>query len=416
MRKGFATILPTILAVASAAAPAVASDAADRLRERASRLDAEGASPALRFLASTGRHAPPGWTRDQAAAAAGLDGLARDALKIWLLRGLDGEAGPSPRELADRLGEGGEKARRLVVGHLQAIAIEAIFTPAQAKVWHPEGFEPAAPMPGRYGVTRRDPPPADVAGCMELLRSRAEYSPGARGASSVLLGQVRQPAPARGAKGPSPAQLDLIGRLDRLVGELRSDWYLRDVQRPTRPEDRITPAPPALLERLGPGSDRRIASVVAHAEAVALEVVLDPDQADRARGVFWSGRGIEALLDPDLTARLGMSKRQRDEVAERLARRRGLTSEVDDRLILNGGWDFSPFPKGHPERALRDAADRQMLREAASVLKGADAYVIEKLTPAQWRKLVSILGTPRGVEAPATAPPAEKTKRRPRAS
>ena len=69
-----------------------------------------------------------------------------------------------------------------------------------------------------------------------------------------------------------------------------------------------------------------------HAEEMALGIVLEPEQFEKAKIELWRRRGVHALLDPELAARLRLSRAQRNELAEAIIEpSRGIPSGSSER-------------------------------------------------------------------------------------
>jgi hypothetical protein len=136
--------------------------------------------------------------------------------------------------------------------------------------------------------------------------------------------------------------------------------------------------------RLSDRGKRLCASTVAHAEEMALEAVLTPEQAEQTKLELWRRRGLHALLDPELAARLNMSKAQRVELTDRLGER----VEVYHRLVRTGGPDARIPPEVY--RVLH----QQWEAELAQKLADLDQPIWEILHPAQLRALARLLNKP----------------------
>jgi hypothetical protein len=86
----------------------------------------------------------------------------------------------------------------------------------------------------------------------------------------------------------SPEQLDLVRRLEELTSDVIKAWLLRDL------DARAPTAPAALSERLAEGGKRLRNRLVAQAEAIAFEGILNPKQARILRNA--TGQKATALL------------------------------------------------------------------------------------------------------------------------
>ena len=111
-------------------------------------------------------------------------------------------------------------------------------------------------------------------------------------------------------------------RLEKLVRHVLEAWLLRGVEEnPVPLELENDPPTPAMEERLSERGKRLQASIVAHAEEIALTAVLTPDQVALSKRRMWTRLGVAHLLEPELGAVLHLSRSQRDEIASRLEAR-----------------------------------------------------------------------------------------------
>jgi hypothetical protein len=148
--------------------------------------------------------------------------------------------------------------------------------------------------------------------------------------------------------------------------------------------------------RLSDRGQRILASIVDHAEEMALTAVLTPEQAEQAKRELWRRRGVHALLDPELAARLSMSKRQRAELVERLKER----LEVYHNLMRTGVVEL----RGRTRTDI-DALRRQRKEELARMVAALDQPIWEILATAQLRVLAELLDQTVAGMAPLKAKP-----------
>ena len=137
------------------------------------------------------------------------------------------------------------------------------------------------------------------------------------------LGDKRSPASmlfrfmtsvGKASPGLTAEQLTAANQLDELARTVCRGWLLRRLA--DTPANDGEPPTADLADRFLDRGKRLRASVVAHAEAIALEAVLAPEQAEAARRWFWRELGVKSLLDPELATRLRLSRQQRANVLE----------------------------------------------------------------------------------------------------
>jgi hypothetical protein len=135
----------------------------------------------------------------------------------------------------------------------------------------------------------------------------------------------------RGLPGLSGPQLEMLRRLDRLAREVQSAWLKRCLpDKEFDPEVGKGPPTQEMLDRLSERGNRLRAEVVSRFEAIALEVVLTPQQAEAAKRLLWHKVGVWALTDPELVRRLGLSKAQRDRISTQLHERASVKFDADE--------------------------------------------------------------------------------------
>ena len=176
-------------------------------------------------------------------------------------------------------------------------------------------------------------------------------------------------------------QISLARRLDTLTRTLHSTWLVRGLdERPTLSRD-------SLVERC------QIQPLVAdaleaHVDAIALEAILLPEQADRSLAMIWIGLGPLSLLDPALSSRLKLTPEQRDGVKLAFARKEKFVADRDDatRDILLAITDS-------PENL---ALCQLLNQEAHGQNSALDAEAWGVLTKSQMKTLTRILAAGSG--------------------
>jgi hypothetical protein len=195
----------------------------------------------------------------------------------------------------------------------------------------------------------------------------------------------------RKAMRPTPVQIDLGDRLDRLN---------RDILLARLARDRVADDAPSLDWEAANWLDawyRARDSFVAHAETLLLQGILTPFQAEALLASYWRQIGPEALADPELASRLGLSRGQRSSLDEQLVVRQSIYDEEVLNLICLMNTEGK-----------RDALGRDLsvlAREAKPLVEAeADSTVWSVLTRSQLKELQRILGP----GAPVPKPPAGK--------
>ncbi len=378
------------------------------LKAEAARLERGSISDVFADLGNPGEIGRLRLSAEQADLARRLDEAARAVVRAWLLRGLDSGTPPSTAELAERLGEPGGRLRNAVAAHSEAVAREAVLTRHQNRKTRTASGSAAGVLPGRYGLlpSLNDKPPQTAVDFNSMIRGMAAGLKNPKIPASELFGILT--AGAKGPPGLSTEQLQLVRALDELARTVCRGWVLRGLGNPPpKGED-----PPAqdLVDRLSDRGKQLHASVVAHGELIALEAVLSPDQAEWARREFWRRRGVLSLLDPELAARLKLSRLQREEVFDRIVRRSQVAVEATSAALNSSVESDLAKIYGAPDqanRAARAAADRE---GAGLTIAEADSSVTDALTPGQARLYFRLVAKP-GPDRPAA-----KSKKRSRSS
>ena len=166
---------------------------------------------------------------------------------------------------------------------------------------------------------------------------------------------------------------------------------MRDIEKPPDPDSdpagiRGLPPTKAMELRLSDLGRMIRESIVAHAEEIALEAILTPEEAEPVKLELWRGRGVHALLDPELAAQLRMTKRQREELADALKAR----LPIYHKLIRSS---VPVYRRGAP-RAEHDPARQQSRDERAQKVAALDQPIWEILTDSQLRALATLLKQP----------------------
>jgi len=347
---------------------------------------------------------PARLSREQAELIRRLDDVGRDAVRIWLTRLL--KQG-TPSLTADQV----ERFRAGIIAHAEAVAREAILTPAQARRWRAVVTLPAErPLVGRYPLfaeTVSDNLPPD-----NLRRARNEIH-----CEAVYLSRQGDPAASElftsvltGGKDAIPRltaeQSGLIQRLEKLARDAQREWLLRGISKEQPPKE-LWNEPPTreMIDRVSDRGKQHRASVVAHAEAIALAAVLEPEQAEASKRLTWGRTGVFALFDPELAARLGLSRAQREEIATQLEGRAVVWYQAHDSLAdrlheageAERSGQISGAERLQLDDRLRKAFDGEMAQHEQSVW--------EVLRASQLTALKRILS-----RAPASRPSAKATR------
>jgi hypothetical protein len=178
------------------------------------------------------------------------------------------------------------------------------------------------------------------------------------------------------AVSPSKVESDLANRLDLLTLDIFRSWLTRDLNN-TPP-----PATAELRQRLI-GHRRLENSLFGHAEGIALDGILTPEHAELCLRRIWIDRGMRALQDPALAARLRLSKSQREAVGLLLEQKFQISdAETDAQTPLVGLMPAQPELRIMSEQIASDSRER---------LGQTDEMIWDTLTPAQSRLLRQIL-------------------------
>ncbi len=311
--------------------------------------------------------------RDQAGR---LDELTRDVIRAWLLRDLDAMPPPPVAVLAARLSDRGERFRARLGAHAESIALEGILSLDQARLWRKLAGRWEQPLlPRRFAhVPATKMPTEDVpyADLVAELRGAVSSESGPGPLFGMLLGD-QHGTPAMLSK----EQQTVVRRLEELRAAIMRAWLTRGL------DEKALPSWSVLFQRVTWSNPIR-ASVCTHAEAIALEGILNPEQADRVLGKMWKSARLDALLDPQLASRLSLTKAQQERVRILLYNKDALGMDHYEELRR-----AAPLPRTTPDGA---AQRQQLVRSGRSRVDELDAMVWDVLTTVQARELARILG------------------------
>ncbi len=332
-------------------------------------------------------------TGEQAELIRRLDDVGRDSVRIWLTRLLK-EGTPSLA--ADQV----EPIKDRIIAHAEAVAREAILTPAQARRWRTTVTRPAVrPLAGRYPLFPKsvsdNPPPDTLARARNEIWCEAVYvgRPGGEPPASELFTAV-----LAGGKDAIPAltaeQSGLIRRLEKLARDAQREWLLRGISKEQPPKE-LWNEPPTreMVDRVSDRGMQHRASVVAHAETIALNAILAPEQAEASKCRMWRRTGVFALFDPELAARLGLSRAQREEIATQLEARAVVWREEHDSRAVQSMQVGHAELSGQLSRAERQQLDDQLRQVFDGEVARYDQSVWDVLRPSQLRALKRILSS-----------------------
>jgi hypothetical protein len=367
-------------------------DRLGRLRAEASGLEHGHVSGLFVYLADREAGEQLNFSPAQVDLARRLDETGRSVLRSWLLRGLDKQPTPPSAESAGKLGEQWSELRKIVIAQTEAIALEAVLVPAQGRrVRSVVKLTAARPLSGRYFrlLSADEKPPQTAADLDWAVRSLAGKLNDPRFPASELFGILTSPE-----KGPldlSAGQIELVRRLEEVTRAVCRGWLVRGLgDAPPKGND---PPSQDLMNRLSERGELLRASVVAHAELIALSAILSNDQAEIARRSLWRQRGVEALLDPELANRLRLSGQQREEVFERMVGRgQSIRGSVGEAIARSAGNLDLKLHGNIDQRNLADQLERKVGRDLDSSLVEADLMVLDALTSSQARALLQIMG------------------------
>ena len=328
-----------------------------------------------------------------------LDLVVRDVQMAWLTHGLDRAPLPRSVELSERLSEKGNRVRDILVRHAESIALEMVLEPKQANRFLRRIGRPSPRLSaGRYPkilIPSDDRPPTDLGGFDFRIRGQVRLLTKPSFAVSelfkIMLGQ-KEPAQGRpDALQLAKEQSELIRGLNEVARNVERDWLVRGLEgpKPVPKEQWGDPPPPRMVLRMSEEGTWLRESLVAHVEAIALEGILEPEQAVHVKRHLWSQSGlltlsdprmagssaIMSLLDPGVAASLRLTVSQREDLVARLEARAALAhklngaicAEKDDLLDARVGGEITEEQRVLMEEHLVSGARRQILEAEQAV-------------------------------------------------
>jgi len=386
---------PSLESPASTGAQQSASSVVADLRREALHVEAEKLSQVFTTLADRAECIRLAMTDEQIALVRRLEVLTREIIKSWLTRGLDDTPPPASDTLAERLGEPGVALRKRLTDHADAIVLQGILDERQSRLLLRKLNRKApALLKGRHGVQALEPVDDEesVIELAERIRNAAERRRGSRVGAvfHAVLGTrgYREMYP-NGVQHLTPLQRgfvdafiprvwlpsnenELAERLNKLAGDVYASWMLRDLEEHRLPPRRV------LVHRLSETNERLATSVFAHAEAIALEGITTPQEAEDCLTAIWKGMGMRALLDPAVASRLRLSVSQRDQVVDLLDGKKAIADQW--RSIL-------PYGPATP-------ATERLVAQARGQEAEVEDAIWDVLSPGQARVLARILKRP----------------------
>jgi len=265
-----------------------------RIRAEAAKVDRAEVSPL--FGAITGPAADPELSlRDeQVQLCRKLEALARDVVRAWMLRGLDADPPPQASRLEARLADQGKKLREGVFDQAEAMALEGILGPEQARAWYEKSrTKPRPRQPSRTGARAGDPPAetetaetlsralrvtvGDLgrSGSVFALALGAPWVEGVHPEGFENLDPARQRELMKERDMPqvvlSSEQAGLLRRLDGLTREIVAAWLVRGL------DDQPPPSRASLAQR------RQLFYLVADALYARADVSASKPSSPRSR-------------------------------------------------------------------------------------------------------------------------------------
>ena len=149
------------------------TDFASKLRAEAARLNSSDTSGFFQALIKdSGPDNREGLTTEMLELIRQTDLTARDALRFWLDRALAPGSQPRTPKEWERLYDEWQHLKARVVGHAEAIVLEGVLPPQEARRWRSRANRPVmSQLPGRYSVIAIDYPDAHF----PTAYTRAEY-------------------------------------------------------------------------------------------------------------------------------------------------------------------------------------------------------------------------------------------------
>jgi hypothetical protein len=377
-----------------------------KLRAEAAGLDARHSSELFEFLADRDRRGPLEVSDEQLELVDRLDHTVRQDMRVWLLRGLDEQPPLPPAELNERYAQRWGGVRKNAVAHAEAIVLEGILTPAQArKVKSSVRVSAAGPLSPRYcrlpKATAGEPQSAvEFYGRLRSLAVVLNRS-GSQASSLFRIITADQDGPPD----VTPEQIRLARELSDVASAVCGGRLVRGLPaKPARGDDsRIE----ELSSRLSEGL-RVYDSIVAHAEQITLETVLTPKQAEWSKRRLWQGLGLKALLDPEMASILKLSKSQREELVARFASANRTIDEANSAASVLRNSARVARSKQRPDSELKEARARRAEDELNAAVSQLEASVMEVLRTSQARALVKLIARPAPVSRTAKPEAREK--------
>jgi hypothetical protein len=312
-------------------------------------------------------------SREQTELLVSLEELTCDIFRGWLVRDLDSVPRPTGTELAARLAQR-EQMRSRLLGHVEAIVLQRVLEPWQARRWRLTAHQRATPLlkarvPSWEPSVTGDESPAELA---DNLRAVAKTHPNAGYLFSAIV--------PRWTGDPRPDLPEAQAALVRRVGEVSAKVIRMSMTRGL--DNERLPSWSVLADRYR--SCERVAdSVSAHAEAIVLEVVLSPEESDRALAFTWRAGQLLALHDPQFQARLRLSASQRQELEYLVVERHN--ADCDLSKLGDVGLVIEGMPEGPARSELLTRACMQYNSEL-------NARIWKVLNASQAREMERILG------------------------
>jgi hypothetical protein len=370
-----------------------------RLKTEATKVDSFKMSPVFSMLRGRKDARNLRLSTEQSDLVRRLGELTSDIIRAWMVRDLDADLLPTATDLAVRLSDSGPRLRDRLIAGAEAIALEGILNSEQARcAFEATGQKPRPLLRGRNG-----PPDAVAIGdrqshadLAESLRRQPSAYANSGPIAFALLGMPGMREEFRDGIGHldkvgqilarrvlpkvrlTNQQFALEDRLDKLMLAVWGAWLTRDLDKQPLPPPRI------LTLRLGDLGARVRDSLFARADAIALEGILTPDQADRALKAVWQKFGIIALLDPTLAARLRLTRSQRETVCLLLESKKDISENYAGTVQPIWRLQFTdPEAKAQVAQLEREADDRKEQVD--------DLILFEVLSAPQARALARIL-------------------------
>jgi hypothetical protein len=386
VRSALPSARPQLPERPNAPVPAPGADSRDVLKREAAKFSPRDSSRLLADLADVEVAKRLAFSPEQRELLVSVEELTRDIYRAWLLRDLDADPRPSATELAGRLAHR-EQVRSRLLGHVDAIVLEGVLSPEQARRWRLTAHQRAAPLlrsrlPNLVPTVTGDESRDELVANLRLLAKCRQQ------AGCLFFAII--PVPNRPGVVLPEAQQTLVKRVDHVAATVIRKWMTREL-------DGERKASWSVLANRYRLSARVADSLGAHAEAIVLEVVLRPEETDRALAHMWSMMQLSALLDPQFAAKLRLSASQRRELEHLVPDRTGYNGELSK--LGDIGLVIEKMPRG-PDR------EDLLQRASAEYLSDLEAGIWGVLNASQARELERILDI-----KPQAVPRAKQKKR-----